>query len=88
MRNQNNQTVKAFVICESHIFRSGLRTILEAQAIDVIGEESIDKGKRGHHLPLPSRRRPCRPGSARAGCSYAHWRLMQILRAPSSPHRG
>jgi DNA-binding NarL/FixJ family response regulator len=43
MRNQNSQTIKAFVICESHIFRSGLRTILESQAIDVIGEESMTR---------------------------------------------
>ena len=38
-----NQASKAFVICESHIVRSGLRTILEAHAINVIGEESITR---------------------------------------------
>jgi DNA-binding NarL/FixJ family response regulator len=41
MRNQHSQASKVFVICESHIVRSGLRTILEAHAINVVGEESI-----------------------------------------------
>jgi DNA-binding NarL/FixJ family response regulator len=35
--------IKAFVICESHIFRSGLRSILEAHGVDVIGEERITR---------------------------------------------
>src|SRR5688572_6981131 len=43
MRNQNSQAIKAFVVCESRIFRSGLRTILEAQGVNVIGEESITR---------------------------------------------
>ena len=38
-----NQASKAFVICESHIVRSGLRTILEAHAVNVVGEESITR---------------------------------------------
>jgi DNA-binding NarL/FixJ family response regulator len=43
MRNQHNHASKVFVICESHIVRSGLRTILEAHAINVVGEESITR---------------------------------------------
>jgi DNA-binding NarL/FixJ family response regulator len=43
MRNQNSAAIKAFIICESHIFRSGLRTILEGQGVHVIGEESITR---------------------------------------------
>jgi DNA-binding NarL/FixJ family response regulator len=43
MRNHHSHTSKVFVICESHIVRSGLRTILEAHAINVIGEESITR---------------------------------------------
>ena len=40
---RNSQTIKALVICESHIFRSGLRTILEAHGVQVVGEESITR---------------------------------------------
>jgi DNA-binding NarL/FixJ family response regulator len=43
MRNQHSQASKVFVICESHIVRSGLRTILEAHAVNVVGEESITR---------------------------------------------
>ena len=43
MRNQHSPARKVFVICESHIVRSGLRTILEAHAINVVGEESITR---------------------------------------------
>jgi DNA-binding NarL/FixJ family response regulator len=35
--------IKAFVICESHIFRSGLRAILEAHGVHVVGEERITR---------------------------------------------
>ena len=43
MRNQNSRAIKTFLICENHIFRSGLRTILEAQGVHVIAEESITR---------------------------------------------